>query len=72
MGLLQTLGLRPSTNKVEAQLAPAVMSTTYGYGSYNTGTSWGLGTMLREEAIQVPAVNACRNIITGVIASLDI
>jgi HK97 family phage portal protein len=48
------------------------MSTTYGYGSYNTGTSWGLGTMLREEAIQVPAVNACRNIITGVIASLDI
>jgi HK97 family phage portal protein len=72
MGLLQTLGLRPDTKKVEAQLAPAVMSTTYGYGSYNTGTSWGLGTMLREEAIQVPAVNACRNIITGVIASLDI
>jgi len=73
MGLLQTLGLR-ADNKVEAQLAPAVMSNAfgYGYGSNNTGSTYGYGAIAREAAVQVPAVNACRNLITGVIASLDL
>jgi len=73
MGLLQTLGLR-ADNKVEAQLAPAVMSNGfgYGYGSYNNGLNFGVGGISREAAVQVPAVNACRNLITGVIASLDL
>ena len=73
MGLLQTLGLRPDTAKVEAQYAPAVMSTTYGYGSFNTGSSaLGLGAIQRDAAMQVPAVSRCRNLISGVIASLDL
>jgi HK97 family phage portal protein len=73
MGLLQTLGLR-AENKIEAQLAPAVMSNGfgYGYGSYNNGLNFGVGGISREAAVQVPAVNACRNLITGVIASLDL
>jgi HK97 family phage portal protein len=72
MGLLQTLGLR-SENKVEAQLAPAVMSNAFGgYGQYNAGSNYGFSGIAREAAIQVPAVNACRNLITGVIASLDL
>jgi HK97 family phage portal protein len=73
MGILQTLGLRPAT-AVEAQLAPAVMSNAfgYGYGAYNSGSNWGIGSIARESAIQVPAVNACRNLITGVIATLDL
>jgi len=73
MGLLQTLGLR-ADNKVEAQLSPAVMSNGfgYGYGSYNNGLNFGVGGISREAAVQVPAVNACRNLITGVIASLDL
>jgi HK97 family phage portal protein len=73
MGLLQTLGLRPDTAKVEAQYAPAVMSTTYGYGSFNTGSSaLGLGAIQRDAAMQVPAVSRCVNLIRGVISSLDL
>ena len=73
MGLLQTLGLRPDTAKVEAQYAPAVMTTTYGYGSFNTGsTALGIGSINRDAAMQVPAVARCRNLIAGVISSLDL
>jgi hypothetical protein len=72
MGLLQTLGLRPN-NKIDAQANPAIMSTYgFGYGSYNSGQSiMGLGSILRENAIQVPSVSRCRNLICGIIASLD-
>jgi HK97 family phage portal protein len=72
MGLLQTLGLK-STN-VEAQLAPAIMNTGYGAGvySFNSGLSnFGMG-MDRNTALQVPSVMRCRNLIAGVISSIDL
>jgi HK97 family phage portal protein len=75
MGLLQTLGLRAtSTPKVEAQYAPAVMDTSYGIGYFNTGSanSLGVGSVGRDYAMQVPTVARCRNLIAGVIASLDL
>jgi HK97 family phage portal protein len=75
MGLLQTLGIRnTATPKVEAQYAPAIMDTSYGYGYFNTGTSnsLGVGSIGRDAAMQVPTVARCRNLIAGVIASLDL
>jgi HK97 family phage portal protein len=72
MGLLQTLGLK-STN-VEAQLAPAIMNTGYSAGvySFNSGLSnFGMG-MDRNTALQVPSVMRCRNLIAGVISSIDL
>jgi HK97 family phage portal protein len=75
MGLLQTLGIRTnSTPKVEAQYAPAVMDTSYGYGYFNTGSANGLGlnSITRDYATQVPTVKRCRDLIASVIASLDL
>jgi phage portal protein BeeE len=72
MGLLQTLGLK-STN-VEAQLAPAIMNTGYGVGvySFNSGLSnFGVG-IDRNTALQVPSVARCRNLIAGVISSIEL
>jgi len=72
MGLLQTLGLRPEIKKIDAQYAPAIMDSAYGYGYFSTATSnVGLGVLPRDMAMQVPAVARCRNLIAGVIASLD-
>jgi len=73
MGLLQTLGLRPEIKKIDAQYAPAIMDSAYGYGYFSTATSnVGLGVLPRDMAMQVPAVARCRNLIAGVIASLDL
>jgi HK97 family phage portal protein len=73
MGLLQTLGIK-STPKVEAQYAPAVMDTTYGYGSFNTNSAYGYNGIGidRNFALQVASVARCRNLIAGVIASIDL
>jgi HK97 family phage portal protein len=74
MGLLQTLGLKSSDKpQVEAQYAPAVMDTTYGYGSFNTGNFGYNGVGIdRNFALQVASVARCRNLIAGVIASIDL
>ena len=75
MGLLQTLGLKSSTKSdVEAQYAPAVMDTTYGYGSFNTNSALGYNGIGidRNFALQVASVARCRNLIAGVIASIDL
>jgi HK97 family phage portal protein len=75
MGLLQTLGLRSSDKpRVEAQYAPAVMSTTYGYGSFNTNSAMGYNGVGidRNFALQVASVSRCRNLIAGVISSIDL
>jgi HK97 family phage portal protein len=74
MGLLQTLGLKSSDKpQVEAQYAPAVMDTTYGYGSFNTGNFGYNGVGIdRNFALQVSSVARCRNLIAGVIASIDL
>ncbi len=75
MGLLQTLGLKSSAKpQVEAQYAPAVMDTTYGYGSFNTNSAYGYNGIGidRNFALQVASVARCRNLIAGVIASIDL
>ena len=76
MGLLQTLGLRAKDNTVEAQYAPAIMDSGYGAGmySYNTafGAGYGAGIMDRATALQVASVSRCRNLICGVISSIDL
>jgi len=74
MGLLQTLGI--AKKDVTAQLAPAVMSQGYGAGVYSYGGLYGAGNgvpfMDRYVALQVPAVARCRNLIAGVISSIDL
>ena len=75
MGLLQTLGIKSADKpSVEAQYAPAVMSTQYGYGSYNTGSTYGYNTsgIDRNFALQVASVARCRNLIAGVISGIDL
>ena len=74
MGLLQTLGIKSADKPtVEAQYAPAVMSTQYGYGSYNTGVGTGFNAGIdRNFAMQVASVVRCRNLIAGVISSIDL
>ena len=74
MGILQTLSNILPTRKVEAQYSPAIMDTSYGYGSFNTGVNSGMGPgfMDRQAAMQVPSVARCRNLLTGVIASLNL
>ena len=74
MGLLQTLGI--TKKDVTAQLAPAIMNQGYGAGVYSFGGLYGSGIgtpfMDRYIALQVPSVVRCRNLLTGVIASIDL
>ena len=73
MGLLQTIGLRKKD--VEAQLSPPIMSQTYGAGVYSFGGLYntnGVPFINRNLALQVPSVSRCRNLICGVIASIDL
>jgi HK97 family phage portal protein len=75
MGLLQTLGFKSAAKPtIEAQYAPAVMDTTYGYGSFNTNSSFGYNGVGidRNFALQVASVSRCRNLIAGVISSIDL
>ena len=74
MGLLQALGFRVSKPSIEAQYAPAVMDTTYGYGSFNTNSAYGYNGVGidRNFALQVASVSRCRNLIAGVISSIDL
>jgi HK97 family phage portal protein len=75
MGLLQTLGLKAADKPaIEAQYAPAVMDTTYGYGSFNTNSAFGYNGVGidRNFALQVASVSRCRNLIAGVISSIDL
>jgi HK97 family phage portal protein len=75
MGLLQTLGFKGGDKSaIEAQYAPAVMDTTYGYGSFNTNSALGYNGIGidRNFALQVASVSRCRNLIAGVISSIDL
>jgi len=76
MGLLQTFGLKPKDNVIEAQYAPAIMDSGYGSGMYNFnsayGAGYGAGIMDRNTALQVASVSRCRNLICGVISSIDL
>jgi hypothetical protein len=74
MGLLQTLGI--TKRDVTAQLMPPVMNTGYGVGVYSFGGLYGTGIgapfIDRNTALQVPSVARCRNLIAGVISSIDL
>ena len=74
MGLLQTLGI--TKKDVTAQLAPALMNQGYGAGVFSYGGLYGSSNgapfMDRYLALQVPSVVRCRNLLTGVIASIDL
>lgn len=76
MGLLETFGIRNKSKDVEAQYAPAIMDGGYGAGVYSFGgiynTGYGAGIMGRDIALQVPTVSRCRNLIAGVISSIDL
>jgi HK97 family phage portal protein len=74
MGLLQTLGLRPKENALEAQYAPAVMDGSYGYGSFSSSPTFGFNAagVDRTFALQVASVSRCRNLLTGVIAGIEL
>ena len=73
MGLLQTIGLRKKD--VEAQLSPPIMAQTYGAGVYSFGGIYntsGMPFIDRNLALQIPSLVRCRNLICGVIASIDL
>jgi HK97 family phage portal protein len=69
------LGLRgasaPKTD-VTAQYAPAVMTSGIGAGFMNTGSGFYINSIDRALALQVPSVMRCRNLICGVISSLEL
>jgi HK97 family phage portal protein len=50
------------------------MDTTYGYGSFNTNSSFGYNGVGidRNFALQVSSVARCRNLVAGVISSIDL
>jgi len=72
MGLLSALGINKKTETVQAQYAPAIMDTAYGYGSFTTGVGNFPGGLDRNFAMQVPAVSRCRNLIAGVVSYLPL
>ena len=72
MGLLSALGITKKTENLQAQYAPAIMDTAYGYGSFTTGVGNFPGGLDRNLAMQVPTVSRCRNLIAGVISYLPL
>jgi HK97 family phage portal protein len=50
------------------------MDTTYGYGSFNTNSAFGYNGVGidRNFALQVSSVARCRNLVAGVISSIDL
>ena len=76
MGLLETFGIRNKSKDIDAQYAPAIMDSGYGAGVYSFGgiynTGNGMPFMDRNIALQVASVSRCRNLIAGVISSIDL
>jgi HK97 family phage portal protein len=72
MGILSALGLAKNKEPLQAQYAPAIMDTAYGYGSFTTGVGNFPGGLDRNFAMQVPAVSRCRNLIAGVVSYLPL
>jgi len=80
MAIRDLFGLRSTANpssksEIKAQLNPPVMdmpfSTWYGgnsYGGYNNFAS----AILRQDAVAVPSVSRCRNLICGTIATIPL
>ena len=81
MGLRDIFGItKPSpeptpTATVKAQYAPAVMDAPYGNWWQGNGYGgWGNGAnaLLRQDAMAVPTVSRCRNLIAGTIATIPL
>jgi len=75
MGVLSFLGIKSDKSDVEAQLAPAVMST--GYNSFWGNSFGGYGNTVNtlidiNSALSVPAVARCASLITGTIAPIPL
>jgi len=73
MGLVKTFGI--TKKGVTAQLNPATMQQNYGQGIYSGvyGAATNSSVYIdRYLALQVPAVSRCRNLIAGVISSIDL
>ena len=72
------LGRRPAAppaQEVQAQLAPAIMDTPFStffgsasYGGYNNYAN----AILRQDAMAVPTIARCRNLIAGTIAAIPL
>ena len=78
MGIREAFGIKPKSADVEAQKAPAIMNSYFGAGVYSFGGGYGSGAgygapyIDRGTALQVPTVSRCRNLIAGVISSIDL
>lgn len=80
MGLLETFGLRAPkqptpTAAIKGQYAPAVMDAPY--GNYMMGNGFGgygnyVNAIIRQDAMAVPSVSRCRNLIAGTIATIPL
>lgn len=64
-----------STPSIQAQYAPAVMDQPYGvywgsntYGGYNNYAN----AILRQDAMAVPTISRCRNLLAGTIATIPL
>ncbi len=64
-----------STPSIKAQFAPAVMDAPFGnwwqgnsYGGFGNGAN----ALLRQDAMAVPTVSRCRNLIAGTIATIPL
>jgi HK97 family phage portal protein len=67
MGILSALGLSKSDATIKAEYAPPVMADTYQYQ-----IPYQLTTIDRMSALSIPAVSRCRNLICGVIGSMEL
>lgn len=72
MGLLSFLGLAPDKSALEAQRAPAVMGENFGtnFNGFFGGNF--ASPIMRNEAMQVPAMARGRNLICGVIGTVPL
>lgn len=72
MGFLSFLGLAPDKSALEAQRAPAVMGETFGtnFNGFFGGNF--APSILRNEAMMVPAMARARNLICGVIGTVPL
>ena len=81
MGILSALGLSrtpvesASRQEIQAQVSPAVYDAPFGqyWGNYGFGGYNNFATAVdRQNAISVPAIAQCRNLICGTIAGIPL
>ena len=81
MGFLERIGLRAATasptpkSEIKAQYAPPVMDAPF--GNYWTGNNYGgynnyANAIVRQDAMAVPTISRCRNLLAGTIATIPL